>query len=207
MGEFWAPGAEIWLFKKKKYGPFHWSCSSTYAQCSNFCLFSCRFCLINFIAMGKKMERHFYWSGINSKKCFDIVWGHWNIIQPGMMSTMHFGHNCLTLKWSNLWEWWWGLFLLCHGTTNLTAVMVFSFWALGPGHGVLHAASLTVQNLRRPKIVFISAGDPWMWAGDGLWRSGSLHTSVLADQAEANHTGAVLMTSAWSEDLTLMILI
>ena len=30
IGEFWAPGAEIWLFKKKKYGPFHWSWSSTY---------------------------------------------------------------------------------------------------------------------------------------------------------------------------------
>ena len=32
MGEFWSPGAEIWLFKKKKYGPFHWSFSSTYIR-------------------------------------------------------------------------------------------------------------------------------------------------------------------------------
>ena len=30
------------------------------------------------------------------------------------------------------------------------------------GHGVLHAASFTIQNWRRPKLVFISAGDPWM---------------------------------------------
>ena len=42
MKEIRSPGAEIWLFKKKKYGPFHWSCSSTYmflVQYTSLCIY------------------------------------------------------------------------------------------------------------------------------------------------------------------------
>ena len=42
-------------------------------------------------------------------------------------------------------------------------------------------------------ILLNSAGDSGLRASNGVWWSGALHSSILADQAEANNTGVDIL--------------
>ena len=90
-----------WGIPEKNYqNPVQWSLQEAYIILHNGNiskkLFQLILPLIFSLTKGKKVERHFQWSTVDSKKCSDIPGGHWKRIQLGINSSVYFGHFCLT---------------------------------------------------------------------------------------------------------------
>ena len=67
-------------------------------------------------------------------------------------------------------------------------------------HKVFHIPVIT----RTTCDVLNSAGDSGLWAGNGVWWCSTLHSSILADQAEANNTGVDILLGSWQRIINFL---